>query len=138
MRRRNGIPPYCSPQGLNIEDLKLAHWFLDIVAPRYGGLLHSHAPVLPVVDDQGGRRLTSLSTLFYTEWPHVSLGNLLEALAKVGYITAPQAQTDGYTFYLLPDRAHPCAASWSQQRQRRAGTPKRTKRAWCDLISQRD
>src|SRR5262245_27464430 len=110
MRSRNGIPPYCWPQGLNIEDLKLAHWFLDIVAPRYGSLLHSHAPVLPVVDDQGGRRLTSLSALFHTEWPHVPLGDLLRVLAKVGFITAPQAEADGYSFSLLPTRAHPCTA----------------------------
>src|SRR5262245_12921606 len=103
MGRRTGAIHNCLPQGLSIEDLKLARWFLESVAPRYSGPLRSHAPVLPVVDDQGGRRLTSLSALFYNEWPHVPLGDLLRVLAKVGFITVPQAEADGYTFCLLPD-----------------------------------
>jgi hypothetical protein len=112
MGRRTEAAHDCLPQGLRVEDLKLAKWFLDIVATVYPGPLHSHATTLAVPDGQGGRTPTSLSDLFHAQWPHVPMIDILEALAIVGVITPPQQTTgtapneeaNGYAFRLRRDR----------------------------------
>jgi len=85
------------PPGFSNADLKTAKWFLDAVAPRYHGVFHSHVPAIAVSDAKGGRTLTSLSALFHEEWPHVSLVDILTALARAGFITPPQQITDSAT-----------------------------------------
>jgi hypothetical protein len=114
MKRRTGVVHDCLPQGLRIEDLKLARWFLRILVNtrrahlqqavrQDDGLLHSHAVDLEEPDGKGGRRLTSLAALFHEDWPHVPMSDLLTALAKFGFITPPHEEPDGYTFRLTPD-----------------------------------
>ncbi|MBI3795957.1 MAG: hypothetical protein HY268_03180 [Deltaproteobacteria bacterium] len=102
----------CLPSGFSSEDLKTAKWFLDAVAPLYHGALHSHAAAIAVHDAKGGRTLTSLSALFHEEWPHVSLVEILTALANVGFITPPQRtagsatneESGGYSFRLTGEQ----------------------------------
>src|SRR5262245_58262728 len=63
---------------------------LNIVAPLYHGVLHSHAAVTAVPHRRSRRGLTSLSALFHAQWPRVQLVDILTAVAKVGFITPPQ------------------------------------------------
>ena len=123
MERRTRGRQDCLPRGLSIEDLQLARWFLRILVNtrrehlqqagrQDDGLLHSHAVDLEEPDGKGGRRLTSLAALFHEDWPHVPLRDLLMALAKVGFITSPHEESDGYTFRLTPDRESVRADPW--------------------------
>jgi hypothetical protein len=98
------------PQGFSAGDLKLAKWFLDIVAPLYPRALHSHATAILVSDGKGRRRPASRSALFHEQWPRVQMGDILTALAHVGFITSPQRVKEpatnegasGYVFRLTP------------------------------------
>lgn len=97
------------PQGLTTDDLKLAKWFLNVVATVYPGTLHSHCAIIAVPDKQGRRKPTSLSTLFHEQWPDVQLSDILMALACAGFITPPQrsqesatsTESGGYTFQVV-------------------------------------
>jgi hypothetical protein len=99
----------CLPRGYTIDDLKLAKWFLGIVAPLYPGTLHSHSVMISVPDKQGRRKPTSLSALFHEQWPDVQLSDILMSLACAGFITLlqrikePAANTEagGYSFRLV-------------------------------------
>ena len=128
-RTARRAPDYLPP-GFSIEDLKTAKWFLDAVAPLYHGALHSHVPAIAVSDAKGGRTLTSLSALFHEEWPHVSLVDILTALARVGFITPPQQiaepatneEAGGYAFRLTGDRCQlPRLVPWGGRTKPRAG-----------------
>src|SRR5262249_13370685 len=84
---------------------------LNIVAPLYHGVLHSHAAVTAVPHRRSRRGLTSLSALFHAQWPRVQLVDILTAVAKVGFITPPQKtagpvaneKSCGYSFRLACD-----------------------------------
>jgi hypothetical protein len=90
------------PPGFTTDDLRLAKWFLNIVATIYPGPLHSHAPVIPASDKQGRRNPTSLSALFHEQWPDAQLSDILAALACAGVITSPQPTAGSAT------KAEPC------------------------------
>jgi hypothetical protein len=123
MVRRTRAVHDCVPQGLRIEDLRLARWFLRILVNERrmhfrqagkpnDGMRHCHAVDLEEPDGNGGRKLFSLAALFHEEWPHVPVRDLLLALAQVGFITPPHKEADGYTFHLMPDRESVLADPW--------------------------
>jgi hypothetical protein len=122
MAHRTGVAHACVPQGLCVEDLKLARWFLHVVVNECrehsrqagrpdDGKLNSHAIDLEEPDGKGRRKLGSLADVFHDDGPTVPMSDILTALARVGFIMPPQQTTEsatdtesgGYTFRLTGD-----------------------------------